>query len=127
MTRTSTDPAQGGKARAEALEKRGLQRMRRAAGYRSAKDFAEELGIPASTYARYERTPEGPDACSIPIRAAWRIADALGCSIDEVVGREGPKEETRKGAQEACASLSPEERARLEGYLDCLRSREGGR
>ena len=31
--------------------KRTLQRLRRMAGYRSAKDFAKALGIPCSTYA----------------------------------------------------------------------------
>ena len=66
--------------------KRTLQRLRREAGYRSAKDFAAVLGIPTSTYARYERQPEGPD-CAIPLSSAWQIADALGCSIDLVVGR----------------------------------------
>lgn len=67
--------------------KRTLQRLRREAGYRSAKDFADALGIPASTYARYERTGDGAD-CGIPLPAAWQIADKLGCSIDLVVGRE---------------------------------------
>ena len=66
--------------------KRTLQRLRREAGYRSAKDFAEVLNIPSSTYARYERAVECPE-CGIPLAAAWQIADALGCSIDLVVGR----------------------------------------
>ena len=67
--------------------KRTLQRMRREAGFRSAKDFAERVGIPMSTYARYERAGDGPE-CGIPLPSAWAIADALGCSIDLVVGRE---------------------------------------
>lgn len=67
--------------------KRTLQRLRRQAGFRSAKDFAEALGIPSSTYARYERAGDGTD-CGIPLPAAWQIADKLGCSIDLVVGRE---------------------------------------
>lgn len=45
------------------------------------------LGIPSSTYARYERAGDGTD-CGIPLPAAWQIADKLGCSIDLVVGRE---------------------------------------
>ena len=52
-----------------ACGKRTLQRLRREAGYRSAKDFAAVLGIPASTYARYERQPEGP-GCAIPLSSA---------------------------------------------------------
>lgn len=67
--------------------KRTLQRLRREAGYRSAKEFAEALGIPGSTYARYERAGDGAD-CGIPLPAAWQIADRLGCTIDLVVGRE---------------------------------------
>ena len=67
--------------------KRALQRMRREAGFRSAKDFAERVGIPMSTYARYERAGDGPE-CGIPLPSAWAIADELGCSIDLVVGRE---------------------------------------
>lgn len=67
--------------------KRTLQRLRRQAGFRSAKDFAEALGIPSSTYTRYERAGGGTD-CGIPLSAAWQIADRLGCSIDLVVGRE---------------------------------------
>ena len=67
--------------------KRTLQRLRRDAGYRCAKEFAEVLNIPNSTYSRYERAPEGPD-CGIPLQAAWAMADKLGCSIDLVVGRE---------------------------------------
>lgn len=67
--------------------RRTLQRLRRQAGYRNAKDFADALGIPVSTYARYERAGDGTD-CGIPLPVAWQIADALGCSIDLVVGRE---------------------------------------
>ena len=54
--------------------KRTLQRLRREAGYRNAKDFAAVLGIPASTYSRYERAEEGP-LCGIPLSSAWSIAD----------------------------------------------------
>ena len=66
--------------------KQTLQRLRREAGYRTAKDFAEELHIPYSTYSRYERAGEGPES-GIPLYAAWAMADELGCSIDLVVGR----------------------------------------
>ena len=72
--------------RGRGCSKRTLQRLRREAGYRSAKDFAEVLHIPSSTYSRYERAVEGPE-CGIPMQAAWAMADELGCSIDLVVGR----------------------------------------
>ena len=72
--------------RGRGCSKRTLQRLRREAGYRSAKDFAEVIHIPSSTYSRYERAVEGPE-CGIPMQAAWAMADELGCSIDLVVGR----------------------------------------
>lgn len=63
-----------------------LRMLRRAAGFSSAKAFAESVGIPAPTYAKYEQIDDGPDT-PMPIKNAWIIADALGCSIDNLVGR----------------------------------------
>lgn len=101
--------------------KRTLQRMRREAGYRSAKDFAESVGIPMSTYARYERAGDGPE-CGIPLPSAWAIADALGCSIDLVVGREDIDSATGDSFQARFESLGSTERASLESYLSFLES-----
>lgn len=97
-------------------DKRTLQRLRREAGYRSAKDFAAEVGIPASTYARYERNPDGP-ACGIPMAAAWAIADKLGCSIDLVVGREDIDAPAPDTIQSRYDALTPEGRELVDGYL----------
>ena len=96
--------------------KRTLQRLRRQAGYRSAKEFAEALGIPGSTYARYERAGDGAD-CGIPLPAAWQIADALGCSIDLVIGREDIDAPEPEGIQPRYDALSPEGRALVDSYL----------
>lgn len=60
-----------------------LQELRKEAGYRTAKEFAEAADIPVPTYTRYEQDPS-----KIPVERAWLIADKLGCSIDAVVGRE---------------------------------------
>lgn len=60
-----------------------LQELRKEAGYRTAKDFAEAIKVPPTTYARYEQSPE-----KIPLKQAWMIADFLHCSIDAIVGRE---------------------------------------
>jgi transcriptional regulator with XRE-family HTH domain len=101
--------------------KRTLQRLRRAAGYRSARDFAEKVGIPASTYTRYENRPDGPDK-PIPVSAAWAIADELDCTIDAVVGREdvdAPKELYAR-----VKSLSGLGEAMLLDYLTFLEYRE---
>ena len=102
-----------------ACGKRTLQRLRREAGYRSAKDFAAVLGIPASTYARYERQPEGPE-CAIPLSSAWQIADALGCSIDLVVGREDIDAAAAPTLDERVAALSLNGQEMLRGFLGYL-------
>ena len=102
--------------------KRTLQQLRREAGFRSGKEFADRLGIPAPTYARYERVADGPET-AIPMKAAWRIADALGCSIDLVVGRE-PDEGDASRIQRMYNALTPGSRERLDEYLDFIEYRE---
>lgn len=103
--------------------KRTLQRMRREAGYRSAKDFAERVGIPMSTYARYERAGDGPE-CGIPLPSVWAIADALGCSIDLVVGREDIDAASGDSIQERVEALSRTGREMHDDYLRFLEFRE---
>lgn len=105
--------------------KRTLQRMRREAGYRSAKDFAESVGIPMSTYARYERAGDGPE-CGIPLPSAWAIADALGCSIDLVVGREDIDAAPDESIQARIEALDAPALDSLENYLAFLESRADG-
>lgn len=102
--------------------RRTLQQLRREAGFRSGKEFADRLGIPAPTYARYERQPDGPET-GIPMKAAWRIADALGCSIDLVVGRELDEGEASR-IQRMYNALTPGSRERLDEYLDFIEYRE---
>jgi len=71
------------------MEDNSLRRLRKAAGWPTAKAFAESIGVPAPTYARYEQSGDGPDT-NIPMKAAFTIADALGCSIDALYGRTSP-------------------------------------
>lgn len=103
--------------------KRTLQRLRRQAGYRSAKEFAEALGIPGSTYARYERAGDGAD-CGIPLSAAWQIADKLGCSIDLVIGREDIDASRYTTMQGRIDSLSRSSSEMLDDYLRFLEFRD---
>ena len=102
--------------------KRTLQKLRREAGYSNANDFAKVLGIPGPTYSRYERQPESPD-CKIPMGAAWKIADALGCSIDLIVGHANADSEGTR-VQRMYDALTPGSRARLDEYLDFIEYRE---
>ena len=84
-----------------------LLELRRAAGFRNANDFAEAHGIPSSTYARYESNPD-----KIPMERAWQLADALGTTIDAVVGRETPDPASARGeVQLEYDGLTPEARA----------------
>lgn len=105
-------------------DKRTLQRLRREAGFRSAKDFAARIGIPETTYARYERQPDGPNS-GIPLKSAWLIADHLGCSIDLVVGREDlDSQEQPAPVQKFYDSLSEANRQRFDDFMGYLEYRE---
>lgn len=92
-----------------------LQRLRRDAGYRSAKDLADRLNIPPSTYSRYERKPQ-----AIPMANAILIAEALDASVDEVVGRGSSRSKT---IDERVSALPDVERAMLTEFLDFLETR----
>lgn len=106
--------------------KRNLQRLRRKAGYRSAKDFAKVLCIPVSVYSRYEQEIEG-SGCDIPLRTAWAIADKLGCSIDLVVGRSDIEESEASTINARVRKLSSCSRETLNDFLCYLESRESNK
>lgn len=94
----------------------GLQELRKRAGHKTAKSFAEAMGIPLTTYARYESNPE-----KIPLAVAWRFADEFGVSIDVVVGREEPAPVEQRGeVQLRYDALAPEYRSSLDDYLGFL-------
>ena len=79
--------------------------------------FAAELGIPKTTYARYERAPETPQ-CGIPMANAWAIADKLGCSIDLVVGCEDIDRPRPVTLDDRARTLTRESRRMLDDYLE---------
>ena len=98
-----------------------LQNLRKEAGYRTAKDFAEAVDIPAPTYTRYEQEP-----AKIPIERAWIIADFLGCTIDAVVGRTPIKPSEMRGpVQRAYDALSDKNKGLLDDYLDYSQYKDG--
>lgn len=97
-----------------------LQNLRRGAGFRTAKDFAEAVGIPTPTYTRYEQDPS-----KIPIERAWILADKLKCSIDAVVGREHIDVGSTRGEfQKYIDSLSKEGQDLLWGIAAVIKGRE---
>lgn len=65
-----------------------LQEMRTAAGFKSAREFAEHLGMSVGTYTQYEQGYR-----NFSLEKAWEFADALHCTLDELAGREWPRSE----------------------------------
>ena len=63
--------------------KTNLQKLRKAAGFRSAKDFADYAGVNPGTYTNYEQGKR-----ELSLERAWFYADLLHCSLDELAGRE---------------------------------------
>lgn len=93
-----------------------LAKFRRARGWKSAEDFARELGIPANTWKRYESNPN-----NMPIRYAWGAAELLNVTIDEVVGRSDmPTRDHADDVADGYRKLPPHERVMLDEYLDYL-------
>jgi transcriptional regulator with XRE-family HTH domain len=96
---------------------RNLKDLRRAAGFRSGREFAEAMGINQTTYRRYEQQPDG-----IPLKQAWAIADRLGCSIDMVVGREPVSVEDMRGdVQKLYDGLDQVARRQFDDYVEFTR------
>lgn len=93
-----------------------LQKLRRASGFRTAKAFAIQMGIPSATYARYESSPE-----KIPLQVAWRLADIFSVSIDVIVGHDKQiVDSSGSEVQRRYEELSPEFQGMLCNYLEFL-------
>ena len=84
-----------------------LLELRKAAGYKNSNDFALAHKMSASTYARYESSPD-----KIPMGAARKLADIFGTTIDAIVDRETPDPACMRGeVQLEYDGLTPEARA----------------
>ena len=59
-----------------------IQEFRKAAGYTSARAFAESNGYNSKTYTNWEQGTATPS-----LAMAWELADKFDCTIDELVGR----------------------------------------
>lgn len=68
-----------------------LQTLRLARGL-SQSQLAKVAGVPLGTLQGWERGRRTP-----LLDAAAKLADALGCTLDELAGREGPRGKGRKG------------------------------
>lgn len=80
-----------------------LQEMRKRAGYKSARAFAERIGMSLNTYNNYEQ-----GVTKLTLEKAWEFADVLECSLDELAGRKWPPDDL--------ASIDPRRRTLIESY-----------
>ena len=60
-----------------------IKARRKLAGFKSAESLAKIIGISTSRYYEYES-----GRVALPFDIAWQIAEALGCSLDELGGRD---------------------------------------
>lgn len=101
-----------------------LKALRKAAGYKTAKAFAEAIGMPATTYSKYETSAESGEV-SMPLKSAWAIADALGCTIDALVGRgEVPQAGMSGDIQRRFDALSEDGKELVEDFIAMTEARE---
>ena len=106
-------------APSNAFEPASLRQLREDAGYPTACAFAQALGASKTTSSRYEKDP-----ARIPLPAAWKIADILGVTIDEVVGRSRANARSKNEAQSFYDSVSDESRTLIDGYFSLIELRE---
>ena len=58
-----------------------LQECRKKAGWKSAKAFADHIGMSARTYTNYEQ-----EVSELTVGLAIEFAQELNCSLDELAG-----------------------------------------
>lgn len=68
-----------------------LKRLRKQAGFKTQGDLAAALEIPERRYASWER---GEVAMSL--EQAIMVCEILGCTLDELAGRDWPKSTAKK-------------------------------
>ena len=101
-----------------------LRKIRKAAGYKSARAFAEAIGMPPTTYTKYEQAADDGEI-SMPLKSAWAIADALGCTIDALVGRdEIPDLGMRGDMQRRYDALSEDSKELVDGFVTMVEGHE---
>ena len=97
---------------------KSIQDLRREKGFRHSKEFADALGVSPSSMSRYDKDPT-----LIPVKVAWAMADLLGCSIDEVLGREHVTS-GRSQLQEDYDVLSPETQALVLEFMEFAKTKD---
>ena len=62
-----------------------LQRIRKRAGY-NQQEMSDLLGVKKRTYGSWER-----EEVMMSLKQAYNVTEVLGCTLDELVGRQPPK------------------------------------
>ena len=61
-----------------------LMKLRKAAGYKNRDDFAKVIGVNRHTYRSWES-----GASMMSLEQAFEVTEALGCSLEKLVCRDG--------------------------------------
>lgn len=91
--------------------KTNLQAKRKQAGFKSARAFAEHIGMSPNTYTQYEQGIR-----SMTLEKAWEFADVLKCSLDDLAGRDFH--------YESAPYDDPMQQELNDNYLDCTEERK---
>ena len=98
-----------------------LQEIRKNAGYKSAKAFAEAHGINVRTYTNYEQGVRDIDVSTL-----WQLADIFECTIDELVGRKSPErsnaDPVKRRINEAYDAMNEAGKRTLDEYVHMMRA-----
>ena len=92
--------------------KTNLQDFRKAAGFKSARAFAEHIGMSVGTYTNYEQGTRSMD-----VEVLWMFADFFNCSVDDLIGRKSPapdmSDPVHKAIADAYENMNAHGRTRL--------------
>lgn len=98
-----------------------LLELRKAAGYRTAAEFAAVVKISSSTYARYESNPD-----KIPMEPARKLADWFRVPLDVIVERKEMDVQSLRGdIQREYDALSEKSKLALDQFLAFLLHMDG--
>lgn len=103
-----------------------LKVMRRVAGFKSARAFAEHIGMSPNTYTAYEQ-----GRITLTADKLWELADALDCTTDDILGRVVPNAPTYADARQedlnadflALSDMGRDAAGSVRGILDSERAR----
>lgn len=72
-----------------------LKEIRKSRGFKSARAFAESIGMQEKTYRNYEQGTR-----NLYLDVACELCNALGCTLDELVGNERKNTSLNAGEME---------------------------